>query len=183
MDNDLRRLNRTELLEVLVRLSEENESLANEVASLREQLAARDLAIAESGSIAEAALRVNGFFQAAEDAVSQYAENMKRRIDEAYREAERVLAEAREQAGLPPVEASEPELADSAANDGGDASEDAREGALEHAGAGDVAADSKGDDASEAAEAAEAADADNVADAVAAATADDAANQANEKDE
>ena len=44
----------------------------------REALTDRKIAIEESGSMAEAALRLNGVFEAADQAVRQYLENMER---------------------------------------------------------------------------------------------------------
>ena len=125
VDSDLRRLNRAELLEVLVKLSEENEALVAEVASLKQQLADRELAVAEAGSLAEAALRVNGFFQAADDAARQYVENVMARADEARRQAESLLEQAQRQAaGACAVRGEAPRVPDEAEGAGG-AGEDA----------------------------------------------------------
>lgn len=76
-DKDLRKLGRSELLELLVKLSEENEKLTAECATLHHQLEDKALRIQDAGSIAEAALRVNGIFEDAQKAAEQYIENVR----------------------------------------------------------------------------------------------------------
>lgn len=73
---ELRRLSRSDLLEMLLDLSKENEKLRMGNERLSAQLTDRNIAIEESGSLAEAALRLNGIFQAAEAACAQYKENI-----------------------------------------------------------------------------------------------------------
>lgn len=75
---DLKKLNRAELLEMLILQSEENEQLKERIAALEVQLNERAIAISEAGSIAEAALRLNLVFEAADRAVEQYKENIRR---------------------------------------------------------------------------------------------------------
>lgn len=50
--------------------------------AVKQQLASREIAIAEAGSIAEAALNLNGVFSAAQAACSQYIDNMKQRSEQ-----------------------------------------------------------------------------------------------------
>ena len=77
-EKELRRLSRAELLEMLLAQTEENRQLKRELQEAREALTDRKIAIEESGSMAEAALRLNGVFEAADQAVRQYLENMER---------------------------------------------------------------------------------------------------------
>ena len=58
--------------------SREIDALRLRVSELEDKLADRDLRIRESGSIAEAALKVNGIFEAAQAAADQYLENLRR---------------------------------------------------------------------------------------------------------
>ena len=102
---DLRRLGRLELLDLLTSLSEENERLRAEnerlraeEGRLRAQLDERRIEVAESGTLAEAALKVNGFFDAAQAAADQYLENARATLAEAQAEADRIVAAARQQA-------------------------------------------------------------------------------------
>lgn len=82
-EKELRRLSRGELLEMLIGQMEENQLLKQQLKDARIQLDNRQIAIETSGSIAEAALKLNGVFQAAEEAAQQYIENIKRKAEEA----------------------------------------------------------------------------------------------------
>lgn len=73
---ELKRLSRSDLLEMLLDLSIENEKLRKENESLNAQLNDRTISIENCGSLAEAALQLNGIFQAAENACIQYTENI-----------------------------------------------------------------------------------------------------------
>lgn len=78
-DKELRKLNRAELLEMLIEQIEENEKLRSQLDEAYQKLSDRNIIIENSGSIAEAALRLNGIFEAAEKAAEQYLENIKRK--------------------------------------------------------------------------------------------------------
>ena len=75
---ELKKLRRSELLEMLLARTEEVERLQAELAEANAKLADRSIAISEVGSIAEASLRLNGVFEAAEEAAKQYLENIER---------------------------------------------------------------------------------------------------------
>lgn len=77
-DRELKKLSRMDLLEILIEKSKENEKLKEELEELKNQLADRSINIKESGSIAEAALKLNGVFEAAQAAADQYLENLHR---------------------------------------------------------------------------------------------------------
>jgi hypothetical protein len=77
-EKELRKLKRMELLEIMVTLSEENQSLRSKIESLEEQLADRTIKINESGSIAEAALKISEIFKTAQNAADLYLENVKK---------------------------------------------------------------------------------------------------------
>lgn len=81
-DKELRRLSRRELLEMLVTATEENERLRGELAQARAELESRRILLDKSGSMAEAALRLNGVFEAADRAAQQYLENIRRMAEE-----------------------------------------------------------------------------------------------------
>ncbi len=120
-NKDVRKLNRRELLELLVEQSKRIDRQSEEIASLKEQLEKKELTISRSGSLAEAAVNLSGFFEAADKAVETYAASVKatcdsqkaecarlleqanaertRLIAEAAAESDRILAEAREEAG------------------------------------------------------------------------------------
>lgn len=81
-DKEVRRLSRAQLLEILVAQGKEIEELKAELAATRKKLEDRTIAIEESGSLAEAALRLNGVFEAAQRAADQYLENVRRSAGE-----------------------------------------------------------------------------------------------------
>lgn len=70
-------MSRAELLELLLEESRENERLRAQLQEMNEKLADRAIRIERAGSIAEAALQLNGVFQAAEEAAAQYLENVR----------------------------------------------------------------------------------------------------------
>lgn len=79
-DMELRRLSRSGLLEILLAQSREIERLKAEVADLNEKLEDRDIIMSHSGSIAEASLRINSVFEAAQKAADQYVESVRYRF-------------------------------------------------------------------------------------------------------
>lgn len=89
---DLRKLSKMDLLELLVEQSRENLALKERLAKAEEELAQRRMTLAESGSIAEAALKLSGVFEAAQRAIDLYRENCEQ-------QCEKMLAGAREKAG------------------------------------------------------------------------------------
>ena len=76
-DKELRRLSRSELLEILIAQMEENEKLKKHLEEAKEKAHSRQIAIEQSGSIAEAAMKLSGIFDAAQEAASLYMENIK----------------------------------------------------------------------------------------------------------
>jgi len=94
-DRDLKRLSRTELLEMLIDQSEELEKLRTQMQNAQIALQNKRIAIEKSGSIAEAALALNGVFSAAQSAAEQYLENIQKQQEEAFK---RVEDEARKNA-------------------------------------------------------------------------------------
>ena len=77
-DKELRCLSRSELLEMLIAQTEENSQLKIRLEQAEAQLRDRRIEIDKAGSLAEAALSLNGVFQAAEAAAQQYLENIQR---------------------------------------------------------------------------------------------------------
>lgn len=77
-DKELRRLSRAELLQMLIAQVEENEKLRKSLEEAQAQLNKRQIAIENSGTLAEAALKLNGVFEAADKAAKQYLENIER---------------------------------------------------------------------------------------------------------
>jgi hypothetical protein len=79
---ELRRLRSGDLMEMLLQLSKENLQLRQDLEDARQQLQEKQIKIEESGSLAEAALRLNGIFEAAQAACDQYEKNVRIRCRE-----------------------------------------------------------------------------------------------------
>lgn len=73
---ELKKLKRVDLLEMLIEQSRENEKLKKKLAQAEKELESRRIAIESSGSMASAALQLNNVFEAAEKAKEQYIENL-----------------------------------------------------------------------------------------------------------
>lgn len=82
-EKQLRRLRRIDLMELLLSQAQEIESLQERVIELEEKLKNREILMAEAGSIAEAALKLNKVFESAQAAADQYLENVGRLADKA----------------------------------------------------------------------------------------------------
>ena len=91
---ELKRLGRSDLLEMLLELSLENDRMSQELTALRAKAQQRTIDLEESGSLAEAALRLNDVFRAAQAACDQYSENIRFRSEN----AEAILREKEAQA-------------------------------------------------------------------------------------
>ena len=81
-EKELHRLSRRELLEMLIARTMENERLKEELQQARKELSDRQLIQEHAGSMAEAALRLKGVFEAADRAAWQYLENTRRMAGE-----------------------------------------------------------------------------------------------------
>lgn len=89
-DRELKKLSRAELLEMLIAQSRENASLKEQLNQAEEKLKDRQILTDNAGSIAEAALQLNGVFEAAQASAAQYLENIElrsKRADELEKEA------------------------------------------------------------------------------------------------
>ena len=84
MDNNLKKLNRVQLLQLMVQLSEDRDALFAENTELRKRAAERPPAATSMkvGSIAEAALQANGYFESAQNAADEYLREIKRMRDQ-----------------------------------------------------------------------------------------------------
>lgn len=76
-DKELKKLNRKELLELLIIQTRKSEQLEKRVKELEEKLADKIVKIESSGNLAEAALKLSGVFEAAQKASEMYLESLK----------------------------------------------------------------------------------------------------------
>ncbi len=77
INKDLRKLSRKQLLELLLKQTERADQLEQLLSETEKKLEDKVIIKKEAGSIAEAALVLNGVFEAAEAAAAQYLENIK----------------------------------------------------------------------------------------------------------
>lgn len=110
-EREMRKLNRTDLLELLLKQTRELERVEKELEEANRKLTQREISIDEAGSIAEASLKLNGVFTAAENACAQYIENIKnlsgrqealceQMEKETQEKCEKMLADAKYQADI-----------------------------------------------------------------------------------
>ena len=78
-EKELLSLKKSELLEIMLAQSREIDSLRAQLAEANARLEERRIAIEESGSIAEASLKLTKVFEEAQKAADLYVENMKRK--------------------------------------------------------------------------------------------------------
>lgn len=76
-EKEIRRLSRADLLELLIDQTREMNELRARLEAAERELADRRIRLAQAGSIAEAALKLNGVFEAAQAACNQYLENIR----------------------------------------------------------------------------------------------------------
>ncbi len=88
---ELKRLSRSDLLEMMLSLSKENEHLRKELHQAKSKLEDRTIAIEQCGSLAEAALNLNGVFEAAQAACDQYSTNIRSQADDLLAQAQEKL--------------------------------------------------------------------------------------------
>ncbi len=71
-DKELRHLSRAELIDIIYELQKRNNEKEAQMQEMRNALDERTLRISKAGSIAEAAISVNGVVEAAQAAAEQY---------------------------------------------------------------------------------------------------------------
>lgn len=76
-ERELRKLKRSELLEIMLAQSEEIDSLKNEIEDLKKERDDRELIIKDAGSIAEASLKLTKVFEEAQKAADLYTKAVK----------------------------------------------------------------------------------------------------------
>ena len=97
-EKELKKLNRYQLLELLVVQTQRADRLQQELDTVRAQLEQQNIRLSNLGSIAEASLQITGIFEAAQKAADLYldAAKLQARIieDEAKKTARTILANA-----------------------------------------------------------------------------------------
>ena len=76
-DKKLRKIGKKELLEILLSQAKKIEELEIELEKTQKKLESKKILIEESGSLAEASLKLNNIFEIAQQAADQYLLNVK----------------------------------------------------------------------------------------------------------
>lgn len=93
MNKELKKMSRAELLEILISQMEANEKLTSELEECKKKLEDKNIVIAESGSMAEAAMRLNRVFEAADAAARQFVDSARGRSGTAEKAPEKAVSE------------------------------------------------------------------------------------------
>ncbi len=75
-EKDLRHLSRQELVSIIYEMKKNEIKLRKELELAQQQLKEREIKIEKAGSIAEAALALNGIFEAAQAAADDYLRSL-----------------------------------------------------------------------------------------------------------
>ena len=97
-DKEFRRLRREDLIEIIYALQKSQAQLQEENEKLQSQLAERRLRLEQAGSIAQAALALNGVFDAAQQAADQYLAEIRQNNEQTKAICDRLLADAQRKA-------------------------------------------------------------------------------------
>ena len=101
-EKELKKLNRYQLLELLVIQTERADKLQIALEEAEQRLNDREINISALGSIAEASLHLNGVFEAAQDAADMYINAAKKRAEaieeEAHKKGAAIIVQALEEA-------------------------------------------------------------------------------------
>ena len=92
-EKELRRLNRYQLLELLIVQTERADKLQARLEEAERQLNEQTIKISSLGSIAEASLQLQGVFQAAQNAADMYVNAAKKQAEEIEEDARKKAAE------------------------------------------------------------------------------------------
>ena len=103
---DLRKFNRSELIDIISDYQKNEKRLNDKISSLEKKLSSRLIIMDKCGNIADAALSMNKIFEASQAAADQYYESVKAVLDiklqeienQAQKEIEEKLAEAQKKA-------------------------------------------------------------------------------------
>lgn len=99
-DQEFKRLNRSQLIDVIYQLQLQIDQLTEEKESLEKALEDKRLRMRNVGSLAEAVLEVNDVFLSAQNAAAQYLSEIEAMHAEMETERQRLLAEAQAEADM-----------------------------------------------------------------------------------
>ena len=99
---ELKKLNRYQLLELLIAQTERADMLQEKIKKLEEQTNNQVIHLSSLGSVADAAVQVSGVLEAAQKAADIYLETVKNKVEqiekEAHKKAEEIIKAAEDDA-------------------------------------------------------------------------------------
>ena len=81
-ERELKKMNRSELIEIIYAQQKEEHELRDKIKQLEEKLTEKNIILEKSGSIAEASLRLNKIFEDAQAAADQYVESVRAKVND-----------------------------------------------------------------------------------------------------
>ena len=97
-DKEVKRLSRSQLIEIIYQLQTREEELTDENRRLEEELRSKRIRMEEAGNIAQAALELNDVFQSAQSAAAQYLSEIQIIRETAEKERQEIILAAQEEA-------------------------------------------------------------------------------------
>lgn len=97
-DKEVKRLSRSQLIEIIYQLQIREEALSDQNKRLEEELRSKRIRVEDAGNIAEAALALNNVFQSAQDAAMQYLSEIQAIREAAEEEKQQIILAAKEEA-------------------------------------------------------------------------------------
>ena len=97
-DKEFKRLNRSQLIDIIYQLQLKQEELTAENEKLSKALDDKRLRVSKAGNIAEAALEIHNVMQAAQDAAAHYLEEIRRMREATEKNCQLLLEKARKEA-------------------------------------------------------------------------------------
>ena len=97
-DREFKRLSRSQLIDIIYQLQIKQKELEDENLKLKEELADKRIRMHQAGNIAEASLAIHNVMQAAQDAASQYLEEIRIMRTETEEKCQRLLEKAQKDA-------------------------------------------------------------------------------------
>ena len=95
MNNDLKKLSRRELVDVIYQMKKNEDELLEQIASLEASLEEKRIRLASAGSIAEAAVDITNVFSAAQTTADLYLQEIQVMKEDAEKECKRMIEDAK----------------------------------------------------------------------------------------
>lgn len=95
MNNDLKKLSRRELVDVIYQMKKNEDELLEQIASLEASLEEKRIRLSSAGSIAEAAVDITNVFSAAQTTADLYLQEIQVMKEDAEKECKRMIEDAK----------------------------------------------------------------------------------------